>query len=102
MQVNSRLYQQTLYLTIAGELDEHSANWARINLDEQMSMDNCKQIVIDLSELEFMDSTGIGVLLGRYKKMKQRGIPIYISNPSKHIDRIFRMSALYDVMPKID
>jgi len=102
MQVNSRLYQDTLYLTISGELDEHSANYARLNLDEQMSSADYKQIIIDLSNLEFMDSTGIGVLLGRYKKMKQRGIPIYITNPSTHADKIFRMTALYDVMPKIN
>ncbi|MBR7091009.1 MAG: anti-sigma factor antagonist [Clostridia bacterium] len=102
MQVNSRLYQETLYMTISGELDEHSANFARMNLDEQMSVTDCKQVVIDLSNLEFMDSTGIGVLLGRYKKMKQRGIPIYVTNPSTHADRIFKMTALYDVMPKIN
>ena len=102
MQVSSRLYRDTLYLTISGELDEHSANYVRLNIDEQLDNQDFKQIIIDLSSLEFMDSTGIGVLLGRYKKMKQRGIPIYITNPSTHADKIFRMTALYDVMPKID
>ncbi len=102
MQVNSRLFQDTLYLTIAGELDEHSANYARINLDEQMSNADFKQIIIDLSNLDFMDSTGIGVLIGRYKKMKKRGVPIFISNPSSHADKIFRMTALYEIMPKIN
>ena len=48
-----------------------------------------------------MDSTGIGVLMGRYKKMKQRGIPIFIANPSVQADKIFRMTALYEVMPKV-
>lgn len=102
MQVSSRLYRDTLYLTISGELDEHSANYVRLNMDEQMDNLDFKQIIIDLSSLDFMDSTGIGVLLGRYKKMKQRGIPIYITNPSTHADKIFRMTALYDVMPKIN
>ena len=102
MQVSSRLYRDTLYLTLSGELDEHSANYVRLNMDEQMNSMDFNQIVIDLSGLEFMDSTGIGVLLGRYKKMKQRGIPIYITNPSTHADKIFRMTALYDVMPKIN
>lgn len=102
MQVSSRLYRDTLYLTLSGELDEHSANYVRLNMDEQMDSMDFNQIVIDLSGLEFMDSTGIGVLLGRYKKMKQRGIPIYITNPSTHADKIFKMTALYDVMPKIN
>lgn len=102
MQIDGKLYRDTLYLNITGELDENSATYARINLDEQLSENYYKQVVIDLSQLDFMDSTGIGVLLGRYKKLQQKGIPIYISNPSKQADKIFRMSALYDVMPKLN
>lgn len=61
-----------------------------------------KQVIIDLSELEFMDSTGIGVMIGRYKKMKEKNIPIFISNPSTHADKIFKMTAMYQIMPKIN
>ncbi len=102
MQVDAKMYKDTLYLAISGELDESCASYAKTNLDEQMDANYFKQIIIDLSHLDFMDSTGIGVLIGRYKKMQQRGIPIYISNPSKQADKIFRMSALYDIMPKIN
>ncbi len=102
MQVNAKVYNDTLYLSISGELDENSANYARINLDNQLDANYYRQIIIDLSSLDFMDSTGIGVLIGRYKRMQQRGVPIYISNPSKQADKIFRMSALYDIMPKIN
>ena len=102
MQVDSKMYRDTLYVSISGELDENSATFAKLNLDEQMDANNFRQVIIDLSKLDFMDSTGIGVLLGRYKKMQQRNIPVYISNPSKQADKIFRMSALYDVMPKIN
>ena len=102
MQVEGKLYHDTLYLNIIGELDENTATFARINLDEQLDEQFFKQVVIDLSQLDFMDSTGIGVLLGRYKKMQQKGVPIYISNPSKQADKIFRMSALYDIMPKLN
>ncbi len=102
MQVDAKVFNDTLYLSIVGELDENSANYARANLDNQLDINYYRQIIIDLSRLDFMDSTGIGVLIGRYKKMQQRGVPIYISNPSKQADKIFRMSALYDIMPKIN
>ena len=102
MQIDAKMYRGTLYLTLCGELDESCASVVKNNLDEQMSMNDFRQIIIDLSHLDFMDSTGIGVLIGRYKKMQQKGIPIYISNPSKQADKIFRMSALYDIMPKIN
>ncbi|MBQ7977111.1 MAG: STAS domain-containing protein [Clostridia bacterium] len=102
MQVNAKIYQETLYLQVAGELDEHTAHYARMAMDNQLESADFKQVIIDLSKLEFMDSTGIGVLIGRYKKMKQKNIPIFISNPSVQADKIFRMTALYDVMPKIN
>lgn len=102
MQVTSQEINNTLVISLVGELDEHSANYVRDMMDNVMSESNAGQVIVDLAGLEFMDSTGIGVMIGRYKKMKARGIPIFVTNPSKQIDRIFMMTALYDVMPKID
>ncbi len=101
MQIKHRIYQKTLYVVLLGELDENSAYHTRISLDELFAMPKFEQIIIDLSELEFMDSTGIGVLIGRYKRMKDKNIPIFICNPSTHAEKIFKMTGLYDIMPKI-
>ena len=101
MQIRHRIYNQTLYVVLMGELDEHAAYHTRITLDEVFSQGEFKQIIIDLSELDFMDSTGIGVLIGRYKKMKDKRIPIFICNPSSHAEKIFKMTGLYEIMPKI-
>ena len=101
MQIKNRIYENTLYVILSGELDEHSAYQTRITLDDIFSKPNFKQVIIDLSELEFMDSTGIGVLVGRYKKLKDKSIPIFICNPSTHAERIFKMTGLYEIMPKI-
>ena len=101
MDIKNRIYEKTLYVILSGELDEHNAFKTRITLDDIFSKPNFEQVIIDLSELEFMDSTGIGVLVGRYKKLKERNIPIFICNPSSHAERIFKMTGLYDIMPKI-
>lgn len=101
MQIKNRIYEKTLYVILSGELDEHSAYQTRISLDDIFSKPNFNQVIIDLSELEFMDSTGIGVLVGRYKKLKDKNIPIFICNPSSHAERLFKMTGLYDIMPKI-
>ena len=101
MEVKNRIYNKTLYVLLSGELDKHSAQTTRITLDEMFSSNGFKQIIIDLSELEFMDSTGIGVLIGRYKRMKDKNIPIFICNPSSHAEKIFKMTWLYEIMPKI-
>ena len=101
MNIKHRIYNNTMYVMLIGELDEYSAGYARTNLDNIFSFTGFNQVIIDLSELEFMDSTGIGVLIGRYKKLKLSKIPIYICNPSSHIERIFQMTGLYEIMPKI-
>lgn len=101
MQIKSRVHDNTLYVLLIGELDEHSAQYTKVKLDEVFVKENFQKIVIDLSELAFMDSTGIGVLIGRYKKMKDKKIPIFISNPSSHAEKIFKMTGLYEIMPKI-
>ena len=101
MEIKHRIYNKTLYVVLTGELDEHSAYHSRIELDDMFGENGFNQVIIDLSELDFMDSTGIGVLIGRYKKLKDRKIPIFICNPSSHAEKIFKMTGLYELMPKI-
>jgi stage II sporulation protein AA (anti-sigma F factor antagonist) len=101
MQILNRVHGNTLYISLDGELDEKTAEYTRINMEKCMESASVAKIVIDLAALRFMDSTGIGVLIGRYKKMQMRGVPIYIANPSSQAERIFRMTGLYKIMPKV-
>ena len=77
MEIKSRVYKNSLYLSLNGELDEHSSNYTRETLDKILDDEKFHQVVVDLAELEFMDSTGIGVMIGRYKKLQNKNIPIY-------------------------
>ena len=99
--IKSKVYDNTLYINIVGDLDEHNAVNVRKDIDNLIKYENYKQIIIDLSELDFMDSTGIGVLIGRYKLVKDKRVPIFISSPNKKVDKIFSMTGIYNIMPKI-
>ena len=101
MQIKHRIYNKILYVMLSGELDEHTAKFTSLSLDTLFDRENYTQVIIDLSEMTFMDSTGIGVLIGRYKRLKQRNISIFITNPSYHAEKIFKLTGLYDIMPKI-
>ena len=101
MNIKYRNYNNVLYVMLDGELDEHTAKETSKTLDDVFMSTLSKQIILDLSEMKFMDSTGIGVLIGRYKKMKNRGVSIFISNPSYHAEKIFKLTGLYEIMPKI-
>lgn len=100
MHVEYKSLGRTLYIGLSGELDECAAATVRGRLDEIVSAD-CSKVVFDLAELRFMDSTGIGVLIGRYKKLKARGIPVLLSSPTRAVDRVLSLTGIYDIMPKI-
>lgn len=102
MEIKSKIVNRTLYILLSGELDEYTASYTRRVMDTLFDTEKgYQQVVIDMSELTFMDSTGVGVLIGRYKKLATKSLPIYISNPSNVAEKIFNMSGLYDIMPKI-
>ena len=98
--IERKLVGTTLYVGLSGELDEGSAALVRSELDKAISIGEIRKVVIEMSELKFMDSTGIGVLLGR--KLSAVGVPIFIANPSKTIDKILTLSGVYGIMPKIE
>lgn len=101
MEISSKLNKNTLIIGLSGELDECTANYTRSAMDELIVDNSFKKLVVDMRELEFMDSTGIGVLIGRYKKLKSKNILMYVVNPNSHIEKIFKMSGLYEIIPKI-
>ena len=102
MQIKTKVYNNSLYVLLIGELDECCAPYVRTSLDKTFEVEKrFNKVIFDLSQLDFMDSTGIGVMIGRYKKLQSRNIPIYIINPSNQAEKIFKMSGLYDIMPKI-
>ena len=102
MQIHSDYRGKVLYMRLSGEMDEHNAAAARRTAD-RLAEDfaSSERAVIDLKEVSFMDSTGIGFLIGRYKKFRRYGIPVYVTNPNLGTDKILQMSGVYTLMPKI-
>lgn len=102
MEIKYAQSKRNLYIYLSGELDEYTAKHAKSEIENAIaSTGNIKSVIFDFSKTSFMDSTGIGVLLGRYKILKKIGIPVYIQNPSVSINKILQISGLYEIMPKI-
>ena len=102
MQVN--IYNKGIYTVacLSGELDECAAAELRRKLDEGLAVPGVqKNILFDMGGVSFMDSTGIGVLLGRYKLLKQRGKNMFICNVNTQMDRILRTTGIYTIMRKV-
>lgn len=101
MKIRSEIKDNVLYILFNGELDEYTAGYTRNYLDEAFSQCVFEDVVLDMRGLDFMDSTGIGVLIGRYKNLKNKSKRMFISNANPTIEKIINMSGIYEIMPKI-
>lgn len=91
-----------LIIRLTKELDHHTAVLIREKADRIIDRNNIKHIIFDFSEATFMDSAGIGVIMGRYKKIIFIGGKAAVANVNSTIDRIFRISGLYKIIEKYD
>ena len=83
-----------LEITLAGEIDHHGAVSVRSRIDDKISEIRPKKTVIDLSGIEFMDSSGLGLVMGRYALMQKIGGALSVKNPNERIIRIFEIAGL--------
>lgn len=87
-------------LTVApqGELDHCMAERIRNTIDATVLKTDAKVVMFDLSEVGFMDSSGIGMMIGRYKFMKRRGGGVRVRGMRQPVERVFRMSGLGQII----
>lgn len=92
----------TMVIRLMEDLDHHNAVYIREMADSFLDKYPINRIIFDFSGVEFMDSSGIGVIMGRYKQMTYVGGAVYVCGISKNVDRIFRMSGLYKLVKQLN
>jgi stage II sporulation protein AA (anti-sigma F factor antagonist) len=95
MDINYEFKNGTLTCYLSGDIDHHNAKFFREGLDELI--DEChgiRLLIVDFSKVSFMDSSGVGIILGRYKKLKELGANLNVSNANPYIKRIFTLCAI--------
>lgn len=95
--MRKKIVRQTLQIYLEGELDMRNAHELKNLIDLDIEKKGIRTIILDLENLDFIDSSGLGVILGRYKKLLPLGGKIKIANVPPHIYRIMELSGL----PKI-
>ena len=83
-----------LTLNLIGDIDHHSAKEMRETADENIDIYSPKVLIIDFKEVSFMDTSGIGLIMGRYKLMHSIGGQVEIVNLSPYLKRIINLSGL--------
>lgn len=96
---------RNLIVKLIGELDHHSSEMARKKIDKYYSDNNMLNMIMDLNELSFMDSSGIGLIMGRYKNVLENRGELLIVCTNESIKRILDMSGLLKIInqyPSLD
>ncbi|HKL98632.1 MAG TPA: anti-sigma F factor antagonist [Mobilitalea sp.] len=94
--------QRVLVIKLNEELDHHNAISIREKADKLIDRNHIKNIIFDFTGAGFMDSAGIGVIMGRYKKVIFIGGKIAVVSVNATVDRVFRLSGLYKIIEKFD
>lgn len=88
------LDNEKLVAEIYGEIDHHTAREIREIIDSKIERTSPKQLALDFGGVGFMDSSGIGLIIGRYKLMQSIGGEIIIENASERIKKILTLSGI--------
>ncbi len=79
---------------LIGELDHHNITEIRDEIDSFTYSHHPRQLVLDFGGVEFMDSSGIGLVLGRYRLMKELEGKLTLSNMPAHIKKVMRLAGI--------
>ena len=94
MTVSFTLEENGLCAEITGDIDHHSAKAIRDEIDKACAKYLPDVLYLDLSGVSFMDSSGIGLIMGRYKLMREHGGTIEITGASHGIARMIKLAGL--------
>lgn len=92
IRLDSSAEQVTAWL--AGELDHHAARSLREQIDAAVERVKPLRLVLDFSSVNFMDSSGIGLVMGRYRLIKMMGGSLAVTGASPRIAQVMRMAGL--------
>ena len=84
----------TVTALLTGEIDHHGAGKVRDTIDDSLRRTCPRMLVLDFGGVEFMDSSGIGIVLGRYRLMQDMGGKLALKNLPPHIRRVMQVAGI--------
>lgn len=93
------LYKDTkLYVNLSGEIDQHTAIEIRAEIDKAIDNYKPQNLILNFKDVSFMDSSGVGLIMGRYKKLATCGGKLIIVDLPRSCERIISMSGITKVL----
>ena len=94
--------RDVLLVRLTGELDQCTASGIRRDLDALIADPRVRHLVLDLGQMPFMDSSGLGVILGRYRTMQLRQGTVSLMHLSPQVRRVYDLSGLAQIIPVME
>ena len=79
---------------LTGEIDHHTSRWLRMDIDTAINDSSPKELRLDFSGVSFMDSSGVGLVMGRYKNMCERGGKLELVNMPEYIQKVMSLAGM--------
>ena len=98
LHIDLEVISNVLVVRLRGELDHHTAEQLRQQMEEKIFKGTVQNILLSLEHLHFMDSSGLGVILGRYKQVTGRGGEMVVCSINPLIYRLFELSGLFKII----
>ncbi len=102
MKIDFNEKDKLLKLKIDDEIDHHRAESLRRVADYEIQRRNPKKVILDFNNVFFMDSAGIGMVIGRYKTASMIGAKLEMINVKENIKKIFEMTGILKIIPIIE
>lgn len=83
-----------LIFKLIGEIDHHNAKILRMQMDEKIILHRPQKTVLDLSHIDFMDSSGLGLIMGRYNTAKELGGVLVLRDPCKKVEKVLLLAGI--------
>ena len=93
--------EKTLLLKITEELDHHVVEKLRRKADYEIERYIPRKVIFDFNNVSFMDSAGIGLIIGRYKLANMLGGKVQVANLTLPVRKIFEMSGIQRIIPEM-
>lgn len=98
MKLHTEIKQRWLIVRVEGEVDLHVADIFRQKVDEALEQGGVENLVLNLANVTFIDSSGLGVILGRYKRISQLGGTMSAVRLQPQVAKIFELSGLLRII----
>lgn len=98
MSVEIEIKGDAMIAKLSGELDHHTAAGIREEIDNSVELNIPSLLILDFEKISFMDSSGIGLVLGRYRNLYKRGAEVKVVGVSPQIYKVMKLSGIERLM----